>query len=106
MSIDKVRERITELSAEMDRVVESSPELKRLGFPWPADSARDHVVAQARVELAVYVGAMKSVGTLFQRAIESGDHALAMQASAVMSAMEESLALARATVDELLREDS
>ena len=115
MSIDEVRARIAELSAEFDRsatefdrtVQAANPEFRKaLGFSPASNGARNHLLAQARVELAVYTGAMKSVGALFQRAIESGDHRLAERASTMMNAMEESFALARATVDELQREDT
>ena len=105
MSIDEVRARISELSAELDQSVEEH--LARLGLlPARPEGAHDRLLAQARVELAVYTGAMKSVFELLQRAVDTGDHDLATQAHTVMTAMEESLALARATVDELQREDA
>ena len=107
MSIDEIRERISELSAEFDRTVEAHPDFLRIAdLLRPSEDPHAHLLAQARVELAVYTGAMKSVGTLFQRAIDSADFVLAEQASTVMSAMEDSFALARATVDELLRADN
>jgi hypothetical protein len=114
MSIDEVRARIAELSAEVDRTVtefdrfvEASPEFRKaLGFSQPPGGATHHLLAQARVELAVYTGAMKSVTALIQSAMESGDDGLARQGITVMNDMEDSLALAKATVAELQREDT
>jgi len=114
MSIDEVRARIAELSAEVDRTVtefdrfvEASPEFRKaLGFSQNSGGERDHLLAQARVELAVYTGAMKSLVDLIQRAVDAGDDVLARQGITVMNDMEDSLGLAKATVAELEREDS
>ena len=114
MSIDKVQARIAELSAEFERTAtefdrsdEMSPEFRKaLGLPPTPSGVRHHLLAQARVELAVYTGAMKSLFDLIQRAVDAGDDVLARQGITVMNEMEDSLGLAKATVAELEREDT
>ena len=107
MSMDKVRERISELSAEFDRTVDPYTEfLKRFDLSKNSGGAKSHLLSQARVELAVYTGATKSLVDLIQQAFDAGDYDLARQGIAVMNDMEDSLALAKATVAELEREDT
>jgi hypothetical protein len=104
MSIDEVRQRIEELSADVDRAaVAQSPVQAMASQLHPAYGPGAQLLAQARVELAVYTGATESVFALFRSAIDRHDTVLADVAAKTMQDMEPALGLAKATVEELER---